>query len=79
MQIGVPGFPITLQRCLFVFDRWRRTHRKKRIRKKWQKRYGSVKKCLHADHVYKVAGQGLYMCRCAEAKFKAAVEKENGR
>ena len=51
------------------FVRWKRSHRKSRINKKWHKRYGMIlSKC--SGVCYEVQGIGMVMCPCVEAQLK---------
>jgi len=47
--IGMPVY-VNKHLCQMVFVRWRRSHRKSRINKKWQKKYGAV--CVCSGHGY---------------------------
>lgn len=54
-----------------------RTHKKKRINKKWAKRYGfTVSETLKNDEIYIVDGR-LYMNQHAYTQLKTSIEFEN--
>ena len=61
------------------FVRWRRKHRKKRINKKWQKKYGAVvEQCKGKGHVVDVGnGPVVYLCPHAKAKFDREIAEAN--
>lgn len=70
------GIPITVSRmlCEVKFLRWRRTHRRARIRKKWRKRYGMVlAKCPGVS--YRLLGVGLICCPCVFTMLAEAASK----
>lgn len=56
--------------CLMTFVRWRRTHRQKRIQKKWAKKYGAVMACKQ-EQAYQI-GNRILMC----PHMAAAVKRE---
>lgn len=55
--------------CQQEFVGWRRVHRKKRINKKWRKKYGPALRCTKP--VYRIAGKVLF-CPCSYAEFRRA-------
>lgn len=74
---GIPridGIPIAVNGylCQRAFVGWNRTHRKKRIAKKWRKRYGRKMACQ--GHSFMV-GHKLHCCPCAYAKLKVALQE----
>ena len=54
--------------CQPRFVRWKKTHRKSRIRKKWRKKYGAVTAC--AGYAYEMKGIGVIACPCMYDKIK---------
>lgn len=54
--------------CQVEFVRWRRQHRKARINKKWQKRYGAIYAC---SGVAWCLGHLYLLCPCAMAALEA--------
>lgn len=64
------GINLTVSRylCKTEFSHWRRPHRKKRIAKKWRKRYGAVMKPCPGV-AYQIAGMGVVSCPCIAAKI----------
>lgn len=57
--------------CELKFVRWARTHRKKRIREKWKKRYGPIMACKGV--AYKINKIGLMVCPCMMKKMQEAL------
>ena len=55
----------------------RRYHKKKRIRKKWRKRYGTVSTVLNAGDVISLAEPNpvLYMSRKTYSRLKSEINK----
>jgi len=70
-MLMVSGIKVTISRmlCQQEFVRWRKSHRKARINKKWHKRYGPVTVCK--GHGYQVAGIGIVGCPCFVNKLRA--------
>lgn len=58
------------------FVRWRKTHRKKRINKKFKKKYGAIYAC---DRKCYVIGGYIYCCNCVLQEFKKELREKNGK
>lgn len=54
-----------------------RTHRKKRINKKWRKRYGIVSTPLEKGQCIVVKGTGIYMSRKTYNALKKGLKEKN--
>lgn len=57
--------------CQMEFVRWRKTHRKSRINKKWRKRYGAVLACK--GHGYQMAGS-VVGCPCFVKRLRDEID-----
>ena len=51
----------------------RRTHKKKRINKKWRKRYGTVSTPIEKGQCMVIKGAGIYMSRKTYNAIKGAI------
>lgn len=51
----------------------RRTHKKKRINKKWRKRYGEVSTPIEKGQCMVIKGAGIYMSRKTYNAIKGAI------
>ena len=70
------GVPIQVDRhlCQKDFLRWKRLHRKRRIHKKWMKKYGGVAVLRCKGYVYRIVVpwfDGIAVCPC----FKKELDK----
>ena len=52
----------------------RRSHKKKRINKKWRKRYGTVSTPIEKGQYIVVKGAGVYMSRKTYSTIKGAIK-----
>lgn len=67
-QFSAMPLMVSIYLCQTSFLRWRRTHKKARIRKKWRKRYGAVfSQCK--GHFYKI-GDTFMACPCVAAQIR---------
>lgn len=75
---ALSGMPVRVDRnlCQSEFVRWKRTHRKSRIAKKWRKRYGPVVACK-GGQAYQIRGLGLCLCPCTKRQLDKAIEERN--
>ena len=55
----------------------RRTHKKKRINKKWRKRYGLVSAPVEKGQCFVVKGVGIYMSRKTYNALKKGLKEKN--
>lgn len=67
---NIYGFKViqSIHLCRPEFVRWCKNHRKKRINKKWHKKYGAIYACK--GHAYQVAGVGVVACPCILSKLR---------
>lgn len=76
--VNLFGLEVVVTACVLVFDKWRRTHRNNRIKKKWQKRYGYTTRCTHSGTVY-TSHRKVVMCACTESKVRKELERGSDR
>lgn len=64
----ITGMRVYVERylCDRPFLRWVKNHRKKRIAKKWRKKYGAIYG-MCPGKAFQIAGMGLVVCPCANA------------
>lgn len=69
----INGFQITVDKhlCELRFVRWRKTHRQKRIRLKWQKKYGAITACA-SETAYRM-GSRLICCPHMAEKIRLTI------
>jgi len=60
--------------CMSTFIRFRRNHRKKRVNKKWHKKYGAITKC--ESTVLQRHDGTLIMCPCRKTELDTAIKKQ---
>lgn len=58
--------------CQVTFIRFKKSHRKSRINKKWHKRYGIITACVN-DKAFKV-GNKILVCPCMFEKMKKGLK-----
>lgn len=66
------GVKVYIEKCMCKteFIRWRKSHKRSRINKKWHKRYGAIYACKGV--AYNMKGIGLICCPC----FKREMDKQ---
>ncbi len=70
----IGGMKIVVNRylCKVEFVRWRKSHRKSRINKKWHKKYGAIWRCK--GMCFNLQGHTLVMCPCTHAEMMKVVK-----
>lgn len=58
---------VAAELCRMEFVRWRKSHRKSRINKKWHKKYGAIHRCANTEGIR--MGDSLHVCPCVKAKM----------
>lgn len=65
------GFSISVTPCTTEFDGWKRTHKRRRIAKKWRKRYGAKWRCMYK--AYQI-GDMIHVCPCVYAAMQKNID-----